>query len=79
VTIQLSTGPVGKYDWTNGTFANPPPNNTTATISYLGGPFVVDGSDFAAADGEMRTNLATTFSGSTSTSPTSPSRPTWRR
>jgi hypothetical protein len=50
LSVAWSAGaPVGKYDWSNGTFATPPPNNTTHQASYRGGPFVVDGAWLAQA------------------------------
>ncbi|HEY7725456.1 MAG TPA: hypothetical protein VH880_08985, partial [Anaeromyxobacteraceae bacterium] len=55
VTVQFAGGaPVGKYDWATGTAGAMPPNNNGTTISYLGGPFVVDGSDFAAANAVLQ-------------------------
>ncbi len=48
VTISYSSGlPVFRYDWnTGGTGASPV---TSHDITYRGGPFIVDGSDFARA------------------------------
>jgi hypothetical protein len=48
LTLQLNGGqPAAVYDWASGTAGGPPPNNTGSVINYLGGPFVVDGSDWA--------------------------------
>ncbi|HEU4383892.1 MAG TPA: IPT/TIG domain-containing protein [Anaeromyxobacteraceae bacterium] len=60
LTVQLSGGPpVGVYDWTNGATGGMPPSNANP-IDYRGGPFVVDASDFAAANALFQTGNAGT-------------------
>ncbi len=61
--IQYNAGlPVTKYDWAAGGKGNAmPPNANGHVVSYIGGPFVVDGSDFAAASAVMQ-GLKATFS-----------------
>ncbi len=61
ITIALNgAAPVGKYQWGNpGVVGAMPPNNNTFGINYHGGPFVVDGSDAAAASAVMQSLKAT--------------------
>ncbi len=48
LTVQFNNGfPVQRYDWNAGGPGLPP--TSAATISYRGGPFVIDGSDYAKA------------------------------
>jgi MYXO-CTERM domain-containing protein len=51
LTLQFTPGlPVLKYDWTGAAPSVPPNTDTLAhTVKYLGGPFIVDGSDAAKA------------------------------
>ncbi|MFN7130918.1 MAG: MopE-related protein, partial [Myxococcales bacterium] len=63
LTVQFNAGaPVGKYNWTNGTFASRPPNNSTAIANYRGGPFVIDGAEFDKANALLQGALKSTFS-----------------
>ena len=50
LTIQFSAPPIGVYNWTTASIGSLPSNynGTNNTISYKGGPFVIDGSDYAA-------------------------------
>ena len=61
LTIQYAGGfPVLHYDWTP---ENPPPTSpptTSHAIDYRGGPFVVDGSDYARAS-QVLQSFRTTF------------------
>jgi hypothetical protein len=62
VSLSFSNGdPAGKYAWANDTVGGMPPNLPVAThnIAYHGGPFVVDGSDAAAARAVMQSLRAT--------------------
>lgn len=63
ITLSLDGGaPVSKYDWSTGALGGMPPNNSGFTINYHGGPFVVDGSDQAAALAVLQ-QFKTTFGG----------------
>ena len=60
LTVQLDGGlPVGVYNWTTGSVGGMPPNNANP-VNYRGGPFVVDGSDFAAANNLFQNGNAAT-------------------
>jgi hypothetical protein len=62
MTVQYNGGsPVLKYIWANGTATSPPPNNASHSVSYRGGPFIVDGSDFAAVNTLLQGSLKATF------------------
>jgi hypothetical protein len=56
LTLLLQGGaPVTKYDWAGGTAGTSmPPNNAGSSITYMGGPWVIDGSDFAAANAVLQ-------------------------
>ncbi|HEY6002712.1 MAG TPA: putative metal-binding motif-containing protein [Anaeromyxobacter sp.] len=56
LSIQYTNGfPVLLYDWnTGGTGTAPKLNGPSGTINYIGGPFVVDGSDFARASAVLQ-------------------------
>ena len=64
MTVQLSSGlPAHFYNWNSPNDASTTPAaGSQGQIDYRGGPFVVDGSDFAAASAVMQTNK-TTFQG----------------
>jgi hypothetical protein len=58
LTVQYTNGfPVLLYDWsTGGTGTAPKINDSTNhAVNYIGGPFVVDGSDFARASAVLQT------------------------
>ena len=53
LTIQYSAGfPVFRYNWSTGGTGTPP--TSANSITYRGGPFVVDGSDFARASAVLQ-------------------------
>jgi len=58
--IQYDAGaPAFRYDWNTGGSAAPPTNGHT--VAYKGGPFVVDGSDYAKASAVLQ-QIKSTFS-----------------
>ncbi|HSB20986.1 MAG TPA: putative metal-binding motif-containing protein [Anaeromyxobacteraceae bacterium] len=62
VTVSYTGGaPVLKYNWSdpNGAGGSQPANNPGSTFRYVGGPFVVDGSDYAAANAVLQSFKAT--------------------
>jgi hypothetical protein len=62
LSIRFNAGnPVGKFSRATGTFATPPPNNTSSVISYRGGLFIVDGRELSNAMDLLSTSLSPTF------------------
>jgi MYXO-CTERM domain-containing protein len=66
LTLQFNAGfPVLKYDW-SGAAPSVPPNTANHTVKYLGGPFIIDGSDAVKA-GQIFQKYKSTFRPTTTT------------